>query len=195
MPPRRPRRKLGLTKEERMKILVAVASKHGATEEIAETIGRWLRDRDLDVDVRKVDDVADVDSYEAVVLGSAVYMGKWLEPARKFVEQHADELADRPTWLFSSGPLGTPPKPEWDKAVQIEAIIAMTGAREHRIFVGKLDKSRLTVGMRAVVRAVHAPYGDFRDWPAIADWADEIADTLQAAALTRARTHDCMALR
>ena len=170
-----------------MKVLVAVASKHGATEEIAATIGRALGVRGLDVDVTRVDDVAGLDPYEAVVLGSAVYMGQWLEPARAFAEQHADELAGRPTWLFSSGPLGSPPKPKPDKAVQIDAIIAQTGAREHRVFVGKLDKSRLSLGMRAVVRAVHAPYGDFRDWAAIAAWADEIADVLWAAALARAR--------
>lgn len=171
----------------KMKVLVAVASKHGATEEIADTMGRWLRDRDLEVDVRNVGDVADLDPYEAVVLGSAVYMGRWLEPARAFAERHADDLARRPTWLFSSGPLGSPPKPESDTAVQIDGIIAKTGAKEHRIFDGKLDKSRLSLGMRAVAGAVHAPYGDFRDWPAIADWADEIADTLESAALARAR--------
>jgi menaquinone-dependent protoporphyrinogen oxidase len=179
-----------------MKVLVAVASKHGATEEMADTIGRRLRDRGLDVDVRNVDDVADLDPYEAVVLGSAVYMGRWLEPARAFADERAGELAVRPTWLFSSGPLGSPPKPDPEKAVQIDAIIAKTGAREHRVFVGKLDRSRLSLGMRAVVRAVHAPDGDFRDWPAIAGWADEIADTLGSPALTRTRnTRDRIALR
>ena len=147
-----------------MRVLVAVASKHGATEEIAATIGRALDVRGLDVDVRTVDDVAGLAPYEAVVLGSAVYMGKWLEPARAFAEEHADELAVRSTWLFSSGPLGSPPRPEPDRAVQLDAIVAKTGAREHRIFVGKLDKRRLNLGMRAVVHAVHAPYGDFRDW-------------------------------
>ena len=180
-----------------MRVLVAVASKHGATEEIAATIGRALGIRGLDVDVRAVGDVAGLDPYGAVVLGSAVYMGRWLEPARAFAEEHADELAARPTWLFSSGPLGSPPKPMPDKAVQLDAIIAQTGAREHRVFVGKLDKSCLSLGMRAVVRAVHAPYGDFRDWAAIAAWADEIADALESAALARARDsrRDLVALR
>jgi menaquinone-dependent protoporphyrinogen oxidase len=116
-------------------------------------------------------------------------MGQWLESARAFAERHASELAARPTWLFSSGPLGSPPKPEAGNAVRIDSILARTGAREHRLFVGKLDKSGLGIGMRAIVRAVHAPYGDFRDWPAIAAWADEIADALQTAALERARTN------
>ncbi len=166
-----------------MTVLVAVASKHGATEEIAAAIGITLEERGLDVDVTMVQDITDLDPYEAVVLGSAVYMGRWLETARAFAEQHAAELAARPTWLFSSGPLGSPPKPEPDRAVQIEAIIAQTGARGHRLFVGKLDKSRLGLGMRTVARAVGAPDGDFRDWVAIAAWADGIADALNTAGL------------
>jgi len=88
-------------------VLVAVASKHGATQEIAEAIGRVLAERGVGADVMRVDDVTDATGYEAVVLGSAVYMGNWLEPARRFVEDHADELAAQPTWLFSSGRPGS----------------------------------------------------------------------------------------
>lgn len=65
-----------------------------------------------------------VGGYDAVVLGSAVYVGRWLEPARELVDAHAEELAARPTWLFSSGPIGDPPKPEADDAVQIAEIAA-----------------------------------------------------------------------
>jgi menaquinone-dependent protoporphyrinogen oxidase len=170
-----------------MKVLVAVASKHGATEEIARAIGRWLERHELEVDVRKAEDVADLDPYGAVVLGSAVYMGRWLEPARAFAERHAADLATRPTWLFSSGPLGAPPTPDPDKAVQIDELMALTRARDHRIFPGRLDRRLLSLPARAVVRTVHAPYGDFRDWAAIGDWADGIGDALEVIRLARLR--------
>ena len=106
-------------------------------------------------------------------------MGNWLEPARRFVEDHADELAARPTWLFSSGPTGEPPRPAEDQAVQIDPITARTQAREHRLFAGKLDKSQLSFAERAVVLAVRGAEGDFRDWDEVAAWATGIAEALQ----------------
>jgi menaquinone-dependent protoporphyrinogen oxidase len=89
------------------KILVAYASKHNATAEIANAIGETLRQSDaLEVDVRSVDSVKDIALYDAVVLGSAVYVGRWQGEAADFLKQHEKELAQRPLWLFSSGPTG-----------------------------------------------------------------------------------------
>jgi len=165
-----------------MTVLVVVGSKYGATHEIAEAIGRELREHGLATDVRSIGDVDDLASFTAVVLGSAVYAGHWLDEARRFVEKHAEELAARPTWLFSSGPIGDPPRPSEDDAVQIEPIIAATRPREHRVFAGRLDKSKLSFPERAIVFAFRAVEGDFRDWDAIAAWAGEIADALEASA-------------
>ncbi|HEX5881029.1 MAG TPA: flavodoxin domain-containing protein [Actinomycetota bacterium] len=81
-----------------MTILVAAASKHGATEEIAERIGAVLAEHGVEVDVKKLRDVSGLAGYEAIVLGSGIYLGKWLKEARRFVEVHAAELAQRPTW-------------------------------------------------------------------------------------------------
>lgn len=163
-----------------MRVLVSVASKYGATEEIAAAIGRVLAERGHETAVRSIDDVVDVSPYEAFVLGSAVYAGHWLEPARRFVEKHGDELAKRPTWLFSSGPIGEPPRPSEQDAVQVEPIVAATRAREHRVFAGELDKHQLSFPERALVLAFRAAEGDFRDWDAIDAWAGEIADALEA---------------
>lgn len=160
-----------------MTVLVAYASKHGSTQEIAEALGRELGSQGVEADVRSVADV-DGAPYEAVVLGSAVYAGRWLESARRFVDRHAGDLAGRPIWLFSSGPIGDPPRPPDDEAVQIDTILAATGAHGHRIFAGKLDKSRLSFPERAIVLAFRAAEGDFRDWEAIAAWANEIADAV-----------------
>jgi menaquinone-dependent protoporphyrinogen oxidase len=162
-----------------MRVLVAVASKHGATREIAEAIARSLADAGLVVEVENVEDVSDVASYDAVVLGSAVYMGSWLEPARRFAENHAEALTARPAWLFSSGPTGDPPRPSPDKAVSIDSIADRIHPKDHRLFAGKLDHRQLSFAEHALVLAVRAAEGDFRDWGEIATWAAEIAAALQ----------------
>jgi menaquinone-dependent protoporphyrinogen oxidase len=163
-----------------MTVLVAVASRHGATREIADAIGRTLTASSAPAEVRSFDDAGDLAGYEAFVLGSAVYMGRWLEQARDFVEAHRAELAGRPTWLFSSGPIGDPPRPAAEDAVQIDEIAAATGARDHRLFAGRLDKSALGFGERAMVLAFRVAEGDYRDWAEIEAWAGEIAAALPA---------------
>jgi menaquinone-dependent protoporphyrinogen oxidase len=169
-----------------MKVLVTAASKHGATAEIAEEIGKTLQETlgergggDNVVDVRPAEQVISVDDYDAVVVGSAVYAGHWLEPARELVRHHADALAQKPTWLLSSGPVGDPPKPEEDP-VDASGILEATRAREHRVFAGKLDKHTLGFGEKAIMLALRAPEGDFRDPDAIRAWAREIAAELAA---------------
>jgi menaquinone-dependent protoporphyrinogen oxidase len=162
-----------------MAVLVAAASKYGATHEIAEAIGRTLSAHGVPVEVERIDDLEDLRGFDAFVLGSAVYMGKWLGPASQFVQRHAATLSEHPTWLFSSGPLGDPPRPDAEHAVELGEIVAQVAAREHRLFAGKLDKSRLGFGERAVVLAVRAPDGDNRDWDEIDAWAASIALALK----------------
>jgi menaquinone-dependent protoporphyrinogen oxidase len=88
------------------------------------------------------------------------------------------ELSPQPeTWIFSSGPIGDPPKPEEDP-VDVAPILEATSARDHHVFSGKIDKAKLSFGERAIVVAVRAPEGDFRDWNDIESWANEIADHL-----------------
>jgi menaquinone-dependent protoporphyrinogen oxidase len=122
--------------------------------------------------------VSDLGAYDAVVLGSAVYMGTWLEPARALVDTHAGELSRLPTWLFSSGPIGDPLKPSADDAVKVDDIVEKTAARGHVLLAGKLDKSKLRFGDRAVVTAFRSSDGDFRDWEEIEAWARSIAADL-----------------
>jgi menaquinone-dependent protoporphyrinogen IX oxidase len=119
----------------------------------------------------------DPGTYDAVVLGSAVYVGRWLEPARHYVAEHASALRGLPVWLFSSGPVGNPPFPA-DEPHDVGPLARSIGARGHRVFPGRLDKSRLTIGERAMVTAMRAPIGDFRDWAAVQSWGDEIAAEL-----------------
>ena len=162
-----------------MSVLVAHASKYGSTQEIAEAIGRELQRHGLESDVLSVSEVEDVQDYNAVVLGSAIYMGRWLGSAREFVTQNAGELAARPTWLFSSGPIGEPLRPAGDHAVQIDEIVEETQARDHRIFPGRLDKSRLGGCERALVLALGVKEGDYRNESAVSAWAQKIAAVLE----------------
>jgi menaquinone-dependent protoporphyrinogen oxidase len=159
-------------------VLVAYASRHEATREIAAAIAERLIHHGLAAEARDVADVADLSPYGAVVLGSAVYIGRWLKPARAFADTHAAELRERRVWLFSSGPIGDPPKPDAGAAVDIEPIVAATGALEHHLFAGRLDRGDLGLRERVVIRAVGAPEGDFRDWDQVRSFADRIAAAL-----------------
>jgi len=136
---------------------------------------------DVSAEFIGIDEVSDLGRYEAVVLGSAVYMGRWLEPARKFVERYGNGLAEWKTWLFSSGPVGDPSRaPKAEEAVKVDDIVAATKGAEHRLFAGKFDKSKFSFPERAVMRAVGAKEGDYRDWDEINGWATEIAAQLRA---------------
>ena len=167
-----------------MRVLVSAASRHGSAAAIAERIGRVLRDELADlsaqVDVEPPEAVAELDGYDGIVLGSAVYMGHWLDSARQLALRYARSGADRPVWLFSTGPVGDPPRPD-EQPVDVGAVVGETRARQHRLFGGVLDRDRLGLRERALVAALRAPYGDFRDWTAIEAWARDIAAELKAA--------------
>ena len=164
-----------------MNVLVTVASKHGATAQIAEAIGRALAKADIAAEIVPPDEVRSLKGYDAVILGSAVYAGRWLDDAKQLAQREAPALATRPVWLFSSGPIGDPPQPA-EESVDIAPILALTGARGHRTFGGLLDKDRLGFGERAIVRVVRAEEGDYRPWPEIDAWVAEIATALTASA-------------
>ena len=160
-----------------MKVLVCVASKYGATSEIARAGADVLAGRGCEVTLLPTQEVGAVEEFDAVVLGSAVYMGQWMKPARELAERSAGALGARPVWLFSSGPVGEPAKPA-DNPVDVTKILQASKARDHRIFTGKLIKKHLSFPDRAMVSAIRAQEGDFRNWADIRAWAAGVADTL-----------------
>lgn len=167
-----------------MRVLVTAASQQGATHGIAEAIGRRLRLRGLDATVAGPDEIVDVAAYDAFVIGSAIYMGHWLEPATAFVDRHAPMLSQRPVWLFSSGPVGDPTRRLVQKMtadpVELPELLTLTKAREHRIFAGRLAGQGLHGPQRLSLLIFRGIEGDWRDWTAIERWADEIATGLAA---------------
>jgi menaquinone-dependent protoporphyrinogen IX oxidase len=180
------------TAQRRPRVLVVVASKHGATGEIAQALARGLtacpagRAAGLSAVVVPADQYASPEGFDAVLLGSAVYAGRWLEPARRYAAVHAHALRTRPVWLFSSGPIGEPPFPP-DEPHDVAPLTALIDTRGHRVFPGRLDTARLTFGERAMATAMRAPVGDFRNWAEIAAWAEEIAAALAGAPASMGR--------
>ena len=164
-------------------ILVAYATKYGATAEIAEKIGEVLSEAGLQTDVMPADKVTDLTPYRAVVLGSAVYMGKWREEAAKFLEDNEKALAERPVWLFSSGPTGEGDPVElmkgWRFPEAQQEVADRIGPRDIAIFHGAVDTKKLSLPERLILKGVKAPVGDFRDWAAITSWATAIAEALK----------------
>ena len=162
-------------------VLVCAASKHGATTEIAEAIGRSLSGDGFAVTVLPPEQVRSVEDYHAVVLGSAVYTGHWLGAARDLASRCRDSLAARPVWLFSSGPVGDPGEAgpgHGPGPVEVPRIRTSVGARDHRMFAGKLDRKKLNPAQRLSLLAFRGLDGDFRDWAEIQRWAESIADQL-----------------
>jgi menaquinone-dependent protoporphyrinogen oxidase len=164
-------------------ILVAYASKHDSTTDIAKVIGDVLRQSaSLQVDVQPVIAVKNITAYDAVILGSAVYVGNWQSEAGEFLEKHEKELAERRVWLFSSGPTGEgDPKTllkGWEFPEGLRPLVQRIRPHGTVLFHGNLDTEKLSFVERVVVKGVKAPMGDFRDWRMIREWAEGIAQTL-----------------
>ncbi len=163
------------------RVLVTAGSKHGATAQIAQHVGEILRKRGVEATVADPSDVDTVDGYGAVVLGSAVYAGRWLQEARRVAVLISETVPQPAVWMFSSGPVGDPPKPDGEP-VDVAEIIEMVRPRDHRVFAGRIDKSTLGFGERALVAALRVREGDFRNWDQITAWADVIAHELRPQA-------------
>lgn len=176
-----PRAEVNRAEELSLRVLVSPASKHGGTAEIGRRIARVLRDNGIDVDVTQPEDIHDVTPYAGYIIGSALYMGSWLPATQHFVDEHRDGLRLKPTWLFSSGPLGEA-KPEEPIHPDVrDALMSASNACEHRLFSGRLELSRLGRRDRFVARWVGAKDGDYREWDDIDAWTRSIAEAFRAS--------------
>lgn len=167
-----------------MNILVTYASRYGSTQEIAETVARVLNRRGEHATVRPVDDVPSLDSYDAVVLGSAVYEGDWLPGATDFARRFAELLEHLPVWLFSSGVAGDAPTEtmhDWKEHPKlVNTLITNIHPQDSVLFGGRFDPKHLDVGDWWRYPSMRGLKGDFRDWQQIETWAEGIADALSS---------------
>jgi len=165
------------------KVLVAYATKYGATAEIAERIGQVLRQAGLDVEVLAAERAGDVQVYKAVVLGSAVYIGQWRKQAAAFLKANEQALAGRPVWLFSSGPTGEGDPVEltqgWRFPKGLQPVADRIQPRDIAVFAGSANVEKMNFLEKFMLKNVKAPAGDFRDWEAITAWAASIAAALK----------------
>ncbi len=163
-------------------VLVAYASKHGMTAEIAAKIGETLRQSGLQADVMPVKNIRDLATYKAVVLGSAVYIAMWRKEMVKFLQENEVALSERPLWVFSSGPLGEGDPLEllhgWRFPEAQRPLVERITPREIAVFHGAIDLKKMTLFEKWVLKRVKAGTGDFRDWEAITRWAADVADEL-----------------
>ncbi|MEV8550222.1 flavodoxin domain-containing protein [Streptomyces glaucescens] len=158
-------------------VLVAYGTTNGSTAMIAETIAEILRTEGLTAEALPARSVPSAAPYDAVVVGGGLYVGRWHKDARRFVRRHGKALAERPLWLFSSGPLDAsaserdiPPVPAVKKAM------TRLDAREHVTFGGCLEEGAKGWVARMIVR--NGKGGDFRDFDQIEAWAARIGREL-----------------
>jgi menaquinone-dependent protoporphyrinogen oxidase len=187
-------------------VLVVHASRHGSTREIAERIGQVLEHKGHEVRVEAAASSPSVSGADAVIIGSAVYMGSWLDAGIEFLRANAGVLSSRRVWLFSSGPLpaatthkdgedpveaalGPREGPGSGGRRKLEELMAVIAPREHVILAGAFDPTDAPQGIaERFIRFLPAskgilPPGDYRDWNAIDAWAREIDAALPSAAL------------
>jgi menaquinone-dependent protoporphyrinogen oxidase len=181
-----------------MKVLVAYASRHGATQGIAERIAQTLSGSGLEVTIQRADQAQASEAYDAFVIGSGAYAGHWVGAASNFVRRNRTLLEKRPVWLFSSGPVGPDKVDKSGRDVTETArpkeFAEFAGAihpRDEHVFFGAYDPDlpptgldeRLMKGFMKLMPSVRnaLPAGDFRDWPAIEAWAKGIAQELTPA--------------
>lgn len=165
-----------------MHVLVTYGSKRGGTAEIAAILGDALSSEGFEVDVRPAARSLDPAPYDAVVVGGALYAGRWHRAARRFVRRHGRGLHHRPVWFFSSGPLDdSAAEREIPATRQVTGLMAIADAREHRTFGGRLADDAKGFPAPAMVRNGKA--GDWRDTARIQAWAKDIAATLHGSAV------------
>ena len=177
-----------------MRVLIAYASRYGATKGIAERIAATLHSLHLAPSLQPVQEAVDPAGYDAVIVGSAAYFFHWMKPATKFVQRNSSALAGRPVWLFSSGPLGAKEIDDQGRELreflepkEIAEFRTILHPRDHHVFFGAFDSARLGFTHRLIYKTpanrndALFPQGDFRNWQEIDAWANTIAQALTAA--------------
>jgi len=165
------------------KILVAYASRAGSTGEVAEAIGQVLCEAGAAVDVRLVKEVTDLSPYRAVIVGSAIYMGKWMSEAVKFVETHRETLSQMPVACFTVC-LTLKEDTEENRrevAAYLDPVREVVQPVDVGLFAGVMDYNKLPFIFRLMMKAMKSPQGDFRDWEAIRAWAAGVRPALLGA--------------
>lgn len=162
-------------------ILVAYATRYGSTKEIAGAIADTLRSGGETVDLLPMGEVTDIGRYRAAVVGSPIYMGKWLSDAQIFIERQQKELRRMPVAFFSVGMTVVDKTEDGYRRAEaaMDQVRLLVQPVEIGLFAGKLEPSDLSLPDRAIVALVRAPSGDYRNWDEIRTWASGLIEKLR----------------
>ena len=167
------------------KIIVAYATKYGATAGIADKIGEVLNSAGYTAEVLSVEKVTDLDSCQAIILGSSVYIGQWRKKAVKFLKRNSAVLSEKPIWLFSCGLTGKDDPEELKQnknfPKKLQYLADQINPKDITAFLGMIILDRLNPLEKMMFKNAGGSIGDFRDWTLITSWAEGIAKTLKEA--------------
>ncbi len=162
------------------RILIAYASRHGATAEVAEAIRDTLSSGGVDVELASLTEIKSLDGYRAVVIGAPIYSANWMPEATDFVKKHQAALGQMPTACFVLAIRLRDNTDELREAVKsaISTECVIMKPVTLGLFAGALDYAKLSPIVRLQAETKKLPEGDFRDWDAIREWASTLPDLL-----------------
>jgi menaquinone-dependent protoporphyrinogen oxidase len=162
-----------------MRVLVTWSSKRGGTAGIGAIIADTLASAGFEVVAVAAERASGIDTFDAVIVGGALYANRWPRPVRRFVTRHLRQLRRVPVWFFSSGPLddsadtkGIPP------SSHVAVLAERVGAQGHLTFGGRLEATATGFPARAMARTSS---GDWRNPDRIRAWAAQVATALPQA--------------
>ncbi len=166
------------------KVLVLYASKYGSTKEMAERIGQTFIESGMTTTIKNIKEAESPEEYDVIIIGSAVYVGKWRGEASKYLKKYQEILARKKVWFFSSGPTGVGDPQELTEGWKFPAGLADVTKRinpvDIALFHGAVDIKKLGFLMKWMVKKVKAPIGDFRKWDQVDIWAANIAEIIKS---------------
>ncbi|HMA05523.1 MAG TPA: flavodoxin domain-containing protein [Methanomicrobiales archaeon] len=163
------------------KILIAYTSRRGSTAEIAEAMGKELEAVGNSVQVTDMKNVASIEGFQAVVIGTPIYLGKVEKPVHAFVARHREGLLAVPVAAFAVGitPVNSPPEAVEGVLATFRAALDPVKPVAVTMFAGVLDMSKMSFLERTIIGSMKILTGDFRDWDAIKKWARELPAVLK----------------
>jgi menaquinone-dependent protoporphyrinogen oxidase len=173
-----PEGKCGGEKNMEKRVLVAYASKYGSTGGVADAIGKEFCKKEMATDVALIRDAGNLSSYQGVVIGSAIYMGKWLSEAMDFVKENRNILSQVPVAYFLvCMTLSRPTEENRTKVLSYMDPILKSVPEIKPVgigtFAGAMDYNNLSWINKKILKSKETPEGDFRDWNVIRAWARE----------------------
>jgi len=161
------------------RILVTYATKKGSTREVAEAVALRLEGHGLSTTLLPAAEIDELDDFDAVVVGGALYTGRWHADARRFLKEFREPLAGMLIAVFALGPLTTTEDDVAGARKQLDHALEKTPELEPvavAIFGGVVAPDKLHFPFSRM------PASDARDWDEIRAWADTLADVVGAEA-------------